>query len=308
MTFAPASLVTLGKYLVSQGAVNLGVVGDTAHQTKGTSYHLGSDQLVAGAYSAKLPRDVAGLSNAASAIDIGKVGGTLIGLQKLSAWLVTECANRAIDTLDIREVIYSPNGVKVERWDATTNTVYPGGTGTGQGDDSHRTHTHISYFRDSEARDKTALFSHYWEDEVIKAIKGEDWVPTTSGVPPNVVSNGVYRATPDRSAPFVARLPAGTIIRTIAEVEAGDHNWRLTEINGATAYFLRSDLTPLVQGGDPAVDQGLSDYIARVPPPKPIDCAPLVNAARQEGVTAGLRDGSRAVKDAAVNEAALYGG
>ena len=146
------------------------------------------------------------------------------------------------------------------------------------------------------------------EDEVIKAIKGEDWVPTVSGVPPNVVSNGVYRATPDRSAPFVARLPAGTIIRTIAEVEAGNHNWRLTEINGATAYFLRSDLTPLVQGGDPAVDQGLSDYIARVPPPKPIDCAPLVNAARQEGVTAGLRDGSRAVKDAAVNEAALYGG
>ena len=38
MTFAPPSLVTLGKHLVANGAVNLGVVGDAAHVGTGTSY------------------------------------------------------------------------------------------------------------------------------------------------------------------------------------------------------------------------------------------------------------------------------
>ena len=307
MTFAPPTLVSLGKYLVNQGAVNLGIVGDTAHQATGTSYHLGKDQLTADAYSRKLARDRAGLTNAASAIDIGKVGGTLPNLQALSSWLSSQCQRRAIDTLDIREVIYSPDGIKGFRWDEPTGKVYESKFVDGkwtQGDLSHRQHTHISWYRDSEFRDKTALFRRYWEDEVITAIKGEDWKPTVT----NGVSNGVYRATPDRSAPIVARLPEGTVIRTIAEVSADGNNWRLSEVNGAPAYFLRADLVPLVQGGDPAVDAALNDFITRVPLPEPIDCAPLVNAARQEGVVTGLRDGARAVKAAAVNEALLYGG
>jgi hypothetical protein len=307
MTFAPPTLVTLGKYLVSQGAVNLGIKGDTAHVAKGWSYHLGADDLAVGASSARLERDVAGLSNAASAIDIGKVGGSLVGLQKLSAWLSRECVNRAVDTLDLREVIYSPDGSKVFRWDEPTQQVYESKFVDGrwtQGDLSHRTHTHISYFRDAEFRDKTALFRRYWEDEVITAIKGEDWKPTVT----NGVSNGVYRATPERAAPLVARLGADSVIRTIAEISADGNNWRLSEVGGVPAYFLRADLAPLVQGGDPGVDGQLTDYINRVPVAPVIDCGPLVNAARAEGVAAGLRDGSRAVKDAAVNAAVLYGG
>jgi len=143
------------------------------------------------------------------------------------------------------------------------------------------------------------------EDEVITAIKGEDWKPTVT----NGQSNGVYRATPDRSASIVARLPAGTVIRTIAEVKADGNDWRLSMIGTDPAYFLRADLVPLVPGGDPAVNAQLTDYLNQKPP---IDCAPLVNAARQEGVAAGLRDGSRAVKDDVKNEAdrsaAQYGG
>jgi hypothetical protein len=288
VTFAPPSLVTLGKYLVSQGAVNLGVVGDTAHQQKGVSYHLGADQLLAGAYSAKLPRDVAGLTNAASAIDIGKVAGALAGLQDLSNWLVTECSNRAIDTLDIREVIYSPNGSKVERWDATTNTVYPGGTGTGQGDDSHLWHTHVSYFRDSEARDKTGPFRRYWEDEVITAIKGEDWKPTKNAK--TGLSNGVLRDAPALGAATIVRLPLDAIVRSIAEVRTtalSDFDWRLTEYADAPAYMLRRDWEPLKQGGDPVVDAQLTGYINRKPVP---DCKALVESGKKSEyarVTAG---------------------
>lgn len=106
------------------------------------------------------------------------------------------------------------------------------------------------------------------EVDVISAIKGEDWKPTVTGSQ----SNGVYRATPDRAAPLVkdangqvVRLPEGTIVRTIAEISANGENWRLSEIGGKPAYFLRGDLAPLTPGGDPAVDQGLTDYINRKP-------------------------------------------
>jgi hypothetical protein len=121
------------------------------------------------------------------------------------------------------------------------------------------------------------------EDMTIAAIKGEDWKPTVT----NGQSNGVYRATPDRAAPIVARLPADSVIRTIAEVYAGNNNWRLTEIDGKPAYFLRTDLAPLVSGGDPAVDAALNDYITRKPA---ADCSPLIHdavAAEYLRVTSG---------------------
>ena len=162
MSYAPAPLKALGAYLVAHGAVNLGIVGDTAHAAKGTSYHLGADKLAPGAYSATLARDRTGLTNAASAIDIGRVGGSLPGLRKLSAWLVAECQRGACP--DIREVIYSPDGKVVRRWESLDNQVH---SGPGQGDDSHLTHTHVSFYRDSESRDKIALFRGYFEGETM---------------------------------------------------------------------------------------------------------------------------------------------
>jgi len=98
------------------------------------------------------------------------------------------------------------------------------------------------------------------DDMKITAIKGEDWKPRED--PPGV-SNAVVRAIPDRAAAFSVRLPLETVIRTIAELDAGGEHWRLTEHAGAPAFLLRSDLVPLKQGGDLAVDQKLSDYIAR---------------------------------------------
>jgi len=262
MTFAPAPLVALADLLKANGVVFLGHVGDTKHKKKGFSYHLGADDLMPGASSARLPRDRAGLSNAASAIDVGKVGGSFEGLRRMSLWLVGECLAGAPDARDIREIIFSPDGVLVSRWDGMNGLPGVVRPGPGQGDNSHRKHTHISFFRDSETSDKLALFRRFFEEDDVRitAIKGEDWKPS---VGTNGQSNGVLRATPDRGAPIVVRLPLEAVVRTIAEVKAGGEDWRLTEHDGAPTYLLRSDWTPLLQGGDAAVDAKLSEYIAR---------------------------------------------
>jgi hypothetical protein len=236
MTFAPPTLVTLGKYLVSQGAVNLGIVGDAAHVGTGTSYHLGKSALSPTAYSRQLPRDKAGLSEAASAIDIGKVGGSLKGLQALSSWLASQCQRRAIDTLDIREVIYSPDGSKVYRWDEPSQTVYPGGTGTGQGDDSHLYHTHVSWYRDAEFRDHTQVFRRYFEEEDVQyEYKAENWLLDAG--PDRISSLGTpYKAdgvTPDYNAGRLclsATTPGGPyVLLLVARNRLTDPKAGLTE-------------------------------------------------------------------------------
>lgn len=162
MTYAPRTLLDLEALWVKNGGVPLGIVGDTAHIAAGTSYHLGKDHLIAGAYSARLPRDLAGLDNAASAIDLGKLHGSLFFLQAFSRWLVAEIRAHPTTYRDVREVIYSPDGTHVYRWDNYGSHLYLGGTGTGQGDDTHLWHTHISWYRDSEYRAKTQLFAPYF--------------------------------------------------------------------------------------------------------------------------------------------------
>jgi hypothetical protein len=176
MTYAPQTLKDLMALWQAFGGVNLGIVGDVAHQQKGTSYHLGADDLQAGAYSATLARDRAGLTNAASAVDLGKLG-TYKGLQEFSVWLVAELQKadlRYPPHRDVREVIYSPDGQVVRRWNALyPDRIFEGGTGTGHGDDSHLTHTHISFYRDSEFRDKRPLFLTYWEKDMPQLVAFE---------------------------------------------------------------------------------------------------------------------------------------
>ena len=48
MTFAPAPLVSLRSYLIREipiSGAKVGIVGDSAHNQKGTSYHLGKSSL-----------------------------------------------------------------------------------------------------------------------------------------------------------------------------------------------------------------------------------------------------------------------
>lgn len=97
----------------------------------------------------------------------------------------------------------------------------------------------------------------------IKLVKGEDWKATAA--------TSLY-STPDTGSSKVAAIPAGTVIRTIVEAN-GDRDggsWRLTEYGGKLGWFRYRTAAgvvgvwaPLVQNGEPAVDQGLTDYIAR---------------------------------------------
>lgn len=166
MTTNPPTLQALAAYWVARGGVNLGVVGDDSHVGGGTSYHLGRSQLSANAYSIRTTRDRLGLSEAASAIDLGKLDGTLTGLRVFSVWLVAYARQNGEGTNDIREIIYSPDGTLVLRWDRERGFASP--PQGGEADASHRTHTHISFYRDAEARDHTTAFRPYFGEAMWK--------------------------------------------------------------------------------------------------------------------------------------------
>lgn len=153
MTYAPQSLKDAQIYLHDKTGlpwVSLGIVGDVNHHG---GYHQGEGNVSSTDYSVdESSRDSRGLTGAASAIDIGSFSR----LREMSVWIVDQCKVGAADTLDIREVIYSPDGRTVKRWDRLGRRS--------TGDSSHLTHTHISYHRDSEARDKTGLFRRFFGD------------------------------------------------------------------------------------------------------------------------------------------------
>lgn len=151
MTYAPDDLLAVRKYLKPKTNLDdnsLGIAGDTAHATTG-GYHEGNDDLAAANrlntdYSKReSPRDRPG-TNAASAFDIGNFDHNGRNLRQLTQFIVAACKRNDSRCRDIREVIYTPNGVTVERWDAL-------GIRT-TGDSSHLYHTHTSFFRDSEGR------------------------------------------------------------------------------------------------------------------------------------------------------------
>jgi len=139
----------------------VGIVGDDNHQQNGSSYHLGKSALRPDSYTiTESSRDRRGLSEDAAALDLGWFDVTVNGrrhtLRTYSVWLVAQCKAGTADTGDIREVIYSPDGKTVKRWDRLGRRS--------TGDDSHLSHTHHSYFRDSTKRDKTALFRRYFTE------------------------------------------------------------------------------------------------------------------------------------------------
>jgi hypothetical protein len=201
MTYAPASLSALAVYWVGRGGVNLGVVGDPAHANRGVSYHLGKDQLTSTAYSRLTGRDKRGLTNGASAIDLGRLGGSYAGLRDFSIWLVDACRVNAKGTADMREVIYSPDGKVVLRWDRERGyTSAPRG---GEADTSHLTHTHVSWYRDAEKRDHTTAFRPYFapppeDDEMPVAVS--EHLDATIGLTNGV---GLYD------------YPAGNLLRVV---------------------------------------------------------------------------------------------
>jgi len=175
MSYRPATIVELETYWRSKKGASGGIVGNQKHCG---GYHLGKDRIfgtcackpdgvncVAGKgwadNSLRDARDRAGLTNAASALDLGRLNDSLPQLWKFSAWLAGQCLAKAPDCADIREVIFwSPERQRV------VGATYRNGFSAlvnDYGDLSHKTHTHISLGRDAEGRDKTAPFRRYFE-------------------------------------------------------------------------------------------------------------------------------------------------
>jgi len=179
MSYAPAPLTDLARYWVRQGGINSGIVGDAAHISLGVSYHLGKDHLLSTAYSIKTARDKAGLTNAASALDLGHSKKTV--LRSFSKWLVAQGQKNAPGTRYIREIIYSPDGVKVLRWDRERGAS--SAPRIGEADDTHLWHTHISFYRDSENLSKVDLFKPYFEPVVAPPPIVEDEVILSAYLP-----------------------------------------------------------------------------------------------------------------------------
>lgn len=172
MTYAPRHILDLAAYWAAQGGVNSGIVGSMQTHCKG--YHLGRDRIYGTAckpggvarpglrgndYSVQTARDKAGLSDAASALDLGKLDGSLTKLYRFSVWLVAQARKNAAGTSALREIIYSDDGHRVLRWDRQRG--YTSAPRTGEADDSHLWHTHISFYRDVKA-DLRPLFSPYF--------------------------------------------------------------------------------------------------------------------------------------------------
>lgn len=159
-----------GSYPADLDPAEVGIVGDTQHAAQGDSYHLGLPEQRRTGYSvSESPRDAA-LTTHARAIDWGwfsiRVAGKSHDLRSFSIWLVAQCKANTPDTRDIREVIYSPDGKVVRRWDRLGRRT--------SGDDSHETHTHVSYHSDAikAGREQAALYRRYLRE--IGLLAGED--------------------------------------------------------------------------------------------------------------------------------------
>jgi hypothetical protein len=172
MTYAPATLKAAQTYLRSKTGldwVSLGIVGDSEHRG---GYHCGWDRrrIVDGELAdyawEESSRDSGHRTDASAALDVGYFSKGGKTLRSFSVWLVDQCKAGAAGTRDIREVIYSPDGKVVKRWDRLGKRT--------SGDNSHLSHTHISYHRDAEARDKVGLFKRYFEPEATMAITDAD--------------------------------------------------------------------------------------------------------------------------------------
>lgn len=161
-----------GSYPADLDPGEVGIVGDRPHVLGGASYHLGADDLDMSSdpYSARTTRDRAGLTDAASAVDVGEFKVTTprgtFTHRDLALWSVAQCQANHPDTRDIREIIYSPDGVRVFRYDRERGHAskpverIPA--------DNHRSHNHYSQYRDATKARRTTLRDHFarWLNEI----------------------------------------------------------------------------------------------------------------------------------------------
>lgn len=162
MTYEPERLDEWQRYMMSVTglpAVSLGTVGSAGHHTAGTSYHIGWSSLRTDAYSRQHSRDTKLRTDAASASDTG-YGTARFGhgdLVRLTKWAVAEA--RAGRRPDTREIIGPWGDGRAYRFDALDGWEAE----LRARGDSHETHMHESWWRDSEHRDKTRYYRPFFE-------------------------------------------------------------------------------------------------------------------------------------------------
>ncbi|OKI75055.1 hypothetical protein [Micromonospora sp. CB01531] len=257
MTRAPNNLLAVRNLLLTHLNVDkkavrpedlepgeVGIVGDANHRG---GYHCGSDRVVKNDYSVvESTRDSSGLTLDASALDVGmftvRSGGRTHNLRTFSAWCVAQCVANESDARDLREIIYSPDGKVVKRWDRLRKRT--------TGDSSHLTHTHFSFFRDSTkaGRDQTPLFRRYLtgigllEDPMAQFTDAHAAVLNQlAAVLPTLVSQSGYT---DGRMEAIAN--GRTKIRSDLK-GAGGPVWLVDQVNG-----IRADLATVA--GRPPVD------------------------------------------------------
>ncbi|WP_431892647.1 hypothetical protein [Micromonospora haikouensis] len=282
MTRAPANLIAVRTLLLTHLDVDpkssrsqdlepaeVGIVGDASHRG---GYHCGEDRVVSGDYSVvESSRDRTGLTEDSAALDVGqfsvKSGGRTHDLRSFSAWCVQQCTAGAPDTRDIREIIYSPDGKTVRRWDRLGKRS--------TGDSSHLWHTHFSFFRDAirAGRDQTALFRRYLtEIGLLAAQPLEDDMPTPADVwsadvipaarPP--YSNSDYKTNPKWTAGYALQ----------AAVEAS----RAASAEARAARLGQEAILAAVQGLDTAAILARIDQVAAAEQQRDAELAELVRA------------------------------
>lgn len=169
MTSAPPDLLAFRHQIISLTGLNglsVGIVGDSAHAATG-GYHEGKSDLArvgryhtwatAGSnsedYSVRLQRDRDGLTDHASAIDIGydwPHGGNQAWL-KFNNLLAADLRAGQPALAAVRAVNYSPDGTLRRRIDREN------GFAVEVSSDSVDIHTHIECFRDTEGRRQDTL-------------------------------------------------------------------------------------------------------------------------------------------------------
>ncbi|MET9301790.1 hypothetical protein ABZX66_20950 [Micromonospora aurantiaca] len=232
----------------------VGIVGNAAHLG---GYHCGADRVVSRDYSViESSRDRTGLSKYASALDVGtfsvRAGGKTHNLRTFSAWVVAQCKAGAADTRDIREVIYSPDGKTVKRWDRLGKRT--------TGDSSHLYHTHFSFFRDATkaGRDQTPLFRRYLT--AIGLIKPP--APTPVPVPTPVEDPDMEQSEKLARTTDSASRTVGHVLADMANLR----NWLISPVGAQDAHLKPADGSPLAvlldaAGRDDTDEQAIADRV-----------------------------------------------
>jgi hypothetical protein len=111
-------------------------------------------------------------------------------LRELSVWIVGQCQAGAPDCADLREVIYSPDGKTVKRWDRLGIRS--------SGSLSHLTHTHFSWFADAEQRRKVGPFQRFFGkviDMYFGIVAGKPEMYASDGVRSRLLPPGAFEST-----------------------------------------------------------------------------------------------------------------